>query len=605
MTASRATTEFRQLMQLDLLVQLRRAAEAVDVVSFDVFDTLFVRPLCDPEDLFDIIGERTGIASFRERRRLAQTKAFQVMHAERKKEITLDGIYACFDDLPLPAEEIAGLELALELELTRPNPELRAFFDEIVGTKRVVITSDMYLPRHFFETLLKKYGLAEVPLFISSHRNATKRDCGELFDIVAAECGVTAARILHVGDNELSDIRRARERGFSAFHYVDSRRAALPAVSTPAASVAFAIGRAIPELPGPDPFKTLGFQVGGPAALAFLHWIKRVAARDEIDLVLFMSRDGYVLERMEKRGDASVFPRCEYFKSSRIALTLAATDESNFEKMVPFLLSGAEELSPFELLERIGVTPWADNVMSDIGLGPEVRLGPATVERLKTFLWASRWEILKTCRAVRAGLFSYLHELGVKPGMRVGLVDVGWNGTSQEALETALRGMLDIDLYGYYLCLTDQPECLRRKALYRMDSMLSPETSGTRVVRKVYANRVAVELFFSAPHHAVIGYDFDANGSLRVIEDQGRGSTQQLSGISASILRGIEQFGAHAGELLQRIEVDPAPEELIRPLLAFLDDMPPDTRRLLASVTNFDAWASSRNRDVSVAEYLD
>jgi FMN phosphatase YigB (HAD superfamily) len=590
-------------MQFDL-TQFRGAADGADVVSFDVFDTLFVRPLCDPEDLFDIIGERTGIKSFRERRRVAQTKAFQAMHARGEKEITLEGIYACFDDLPMPSADVAKLELALELELTRPNPDLRDFFVGLVGRKRVVITSDMYLPVEFFDSLLKKYGLPEVPLFISAHRNATKRDSGELFDIVAAECGVNHGQILHIGDNELSDIRRAREKGLKALHYVDPRRAALPAATTPSASVAWAIGRACAETPAPDSFEALGFNVGGPAALAFLRWINRAASRDNIDLILFTSRDGYVLERMEKRGDGGLFPRCEYFKSSRVALTLAGTNENNFERMLPFLLSGADELCPFELLERIGVAPPADHVMSDIGLGFDVRLGPSNVELFKSFLWACRWDILKVCRQTRAGLFTYLRELGVKPGMRVAMVDVGWNGTTQEALHQALKGLLDIDLYGYYLCLTEQPECMRRKALYRMDSLLSRESVGARTLERVYANRVAVELFFSAPHHAVIGYAFDASGVMRIVEDRGRGQTEGLSDISASVLKGIEQYGAYASELLRRIELDVAPEEFIEPLLRFVENPPPAARRLLDTVTNFDAWASSRNRSMRAGEYL-
>lgn len=591
-------------MKHTVLKELRSAVASAQVVSFDVFDTLFVRPLCDPEDLFDIIGERFSIKGFRELRRAAQTRAFQTMHANKMKEITLDGIYASFGDLSVDVELLKQAELELELDLTLPNPDLVDFFVELVPKQQVVITSDMYLPRGFFEALLERNGLPSVPLFISSDRNATKRDAGELFEIVQAEYAVAPERILHIGDNELSDILRAREKNFAAYHYVDPRRTALPSASTPAASMACAIPRVFPEPPDANSFEALGFNVGGPAALAFLHWLNRAAARDSIDLVLFTSRDGYVLEKMEKRGDAGPFPRCEYFKSSRTALSLAAADETNFEQLMPFLLSGADDLSPFELLERIGVTPPVDQVMRDLGLGPEVRLTHTTVDRFKSFLWASRWEILKTCRAARAGLFNYLLSLGVKSGMRVAIVDVGWNGTTQEAFHRALEGMFDIDLFGYYLCLTEHPECLRRKKTLRMDSLLSAKSVGPRMAERVYANRVAVELFFSAPHGAVIGYDLDARGHVRIREDLGRGVTDGLSPISSAVSRGIERYGAYASELFRRVGVDPAPEEIVKPLLAFIDNPPPDARRLLSSVTNFDAWASTRNRAVRLDEYL-
>ncbi|SAL59094.1 hypothetical protein AWB65_05277 [Caballeronia humi] len=592
-------------MQHEVLEQLAAKVAEVEVVSFDVFDTLFVRPLCDPEDLFDVVGKRFDIAEFRSLRRAAQTKAFQTMHANGLKEITLDGIYESFGKLPVDPALPRQTEYDLELALTMPNPELVDWFVQLAGSRRVVITSDMYLPQAFFEDLFAKHGLPKLPLFISSARNATKRDAGELFDIVAVEIGVTPDRILHIGDNELSDIRRAAERGLATFHYVDSRRTRLPArVSTPAASIAYGLPRSFPEKIEPQSFEALGFEIGGPAAFAFLHWIRQSAERDAIDLVLFMSRDGYVLKRIEERGDGGEFPRCEYFRSSRTALTLAATNETNFESRLPFLLSGAEELSPFELLERIGVAPPDDQVMQDIGLGPEVRLSDANIELFRSFLWSWRWEILKTCRIVRAGLHNYLQELGVADGMRIAVVDVGWNGTTQEAFDLALQGLYDIELFGYYLCLTDQPECNRRKKTLRMASLLSSESVGRGKVDQVYMNRVAVELYFSAPHAAVIGYDFDTSGRVHSVEDVGRGNTEGLGATAEAILRGIERYSAYASRVYGSVGVDPVPLEVVKPLLDFARSPSPEVRKLLSTVTNFDAWASSRNRAMRLDEYL-
>ncbi|KXU91583.1 hydrolase [Caballeronia megalochromosomata] len=592
-------------MQHHVIEQLVAKAADAKVVSFDVFDTLFVRPLCAPEDLFDIVGDRFGMAEFRQLRQSAQAKAFQSMHANGLKEITLEGIYESFGKLPVNATLLKQAEYDLELALTLPNPELVGWFVELARNRRVVITSDMYLPQAFFEALFEKHGLPKLPLFISSARNATKRDFGELFDLVAAEMGVAPKEILHVGDNELSDVRRAGDRGLATFHYVDMRRARLPATaSTPAASIAYGLPRTFGETIEPGSFEALGFETGGPAAFAYLHWIRQSAQRDAIDLILFTSRDGYVLERMEKRGDVGQLPRCAYFKSSRTALTLAAMNENNFEAYLSFLLSGAQELSPFELLERIGVAPPDDHVMRNIDLGPEVRLSDANVDLFRSFLWAWRWEILKTCRTARAGLYNYLRELGVSDGMRVAMVDVGWNGTTQEAFDQALNGLYDIELFGYYLCLTEHPECNRRKKTLRMNSLLSRESVGAGAVEQVYANRVAVELFFSAPHAAVIGYDFDASGRVQAVEDLGRGSTAGLLATAETILRGIERYGAYASALYRSVGVDPVPLEVVRPLLDFARSPSPEARKLLSKVTNFDAWASSRNRAMRLDEYL-
>ncbi len=45
----------------DSLMELERLIEQANVVSFDFFDTLFVRPLMDPEDAFELIARRHGL----------------------------------------------------------------------------------------------------------------------------------------------------------------------------------------------------------------------------------------------------------------------------------------------------------------------------------------------------------------------------------------------------------------------------------------------------------------------------------------------------------------------------------------------------------------
>lgn len=60
-----------------------------EVISFDFFDTLFSRPLADPEDAFDILGEKLNIKDFRARRQDAQTKAFRTMKKTIVKKLLL------------------------------------------------------------------------------------------------------------------------------------------------------------------------------------------------------------------------------------------------------------------------------------------------------------------------------------------------------------------------------------------------------------------------------------------------------------------------------------------------------------------------------------
>src|SRR6201999_1505232 len=113
---------------------------------------------------------------------------------------------------------------------------------------------------------------------------------------------------------------------------------------------------------------------GGPAGVGFLDWIAAEAKRDGIDHLLFVSRDGYVLHKLAALREPGSLPASSYFFGSRVAFAMASMDERNFESQSDFLVAGAGDLAPAELLERIGVTPPAEHVLEDLGLGPTLSL---------------------------------------------------------------------------------------------------------------------------------------------------------------------------------------------------------------------------------------
>lgn len=587
------------------LADLARAIRGVDAVSFDVFDTLFVRPVTDPEDAFDILGQRFGIPDFREKRRAAQTEAFRRMQAAKRGEITLEGIYECFGTLPVPAEEIRQAEHDLELVLTQPNPEMVEMFRYALSQgKRVVITSDMYLRQAFFDALLQRHGLETVPLFISADRDATKRDSGALFDMVAQEIGVPQARILHIGDNALSDITRAKEKGLQTYHYSEARKPKSVRGESPTASVARGLVRVNSLSVPTGTLEELGFTQVGPAAVGFLDWVVEEAEKDGIDHILFVSRDGYLLQKLaEQRAARGIaMPRSSYMLGSRVAFTLAAMNEHNFSDHLGFLTAGAQELAPAEALERLGVTPPADHVLRQIGLGADTAIRADKPEPLATLLQAWRWEILKVCRRNRQGLFRHLLDLGLRPGQRVALVDIGWNGTTQEAFEKALPGLMDLDVHGYYFCLTDSADCRRRQKKMRMKALISRDTVPAERLANIYANRVGIEFFFSAPHNAVIGYAPGPQGIVPV-EDSGRADIGDLNAMPEDVLRGVSFFEQRFAEEQAMLDLPPDPLGCAGPLLDFVSGGAWAQSPLLKPVKNFDAWASSRNRDMRLVDY--
>jgi predicted HAD superfamily hydrolase len=586
------------------LLDLEQKIAAADAVSFDFFDTLFVRPLLNPEDVFDILGKRFGISDFRNLRRAAQAKAFRRMHRRGLKEITLADIYTCFGQLTVAPAEIMHAEYELELSLAHPNAELIGLFLKTVAAgKMVVLTSDMYLPVEFFNDAFLQHALPLVPMFISASSNATKRDQGDLFDIVAAELKLEHGQILHIGDNLHSDVKQANAKGLTTFHYQEYRSPPPLKHSAPEASLARGLLRKHANEIAPNSYKELGFLYGGPAAVGFLDWITVQARRDNIDRVLFVARDGYVLERIAKSRTDHQLPPFHYFLGSRVAFSLAAMTEANFSEFLPFLVSGSEGLSPYELLERIGVSPPANEVMAGLGLGADNLITHSQLGTVEKFLYAYKWEILKVCRTNRRALFAYLKALGIQPGNRVALVDVGWRGGTQDAFELAVQHLMDIKVFGYYFCLADTPESLARQKTRRMSALITSSSIPSRLIARIYENRAAVEMFFSAPHKSVIGLVSSSNGGIVTTEDARNMGEDNLAQICADLVAGMESFSCSYEKLRDQLRLPTSPLDIVMPLVEFITKEDSNTHELLDSIENFDGWSFTENRNAFLKDY--
>ena len=598
---SNETTGSNAVKHLEKLTEL---VNNVNVVSFDFFDTLFIRPLCKPEDAFDILGLQLGLDDFRARRKHAQVLGFQQMHAMGLKEITLQIIYENFANDQYTVEQLVDAEYQLELKLVYPNAELVEVYERALSQgKTVVITSDMYLPRSFFVKALERHQISMVPIFASSCDNATKRDHGDLFDVMANQLGADKADILHLGDNYQGDVEKAIAKGLQAFHYQPTRFPETPPHYSPSASLARGLIQLhYPSIKENSCFE-LGFQYGGPACLSYLKWIENKAKQDNISKVLFLARDGFLLKKIADEYQLVDFPEYEYFYGSRTTFNLAAIDEQNFNDSIPFLLSGSEGLSPFEVLERIGVAAPDDKVMESLELGDSSFLTAANDVDMRRFLHAYRWDILQVCKRNRRALFQYLVQLGIKEGDNIALVDVGWSGSSQEAFIKAVKQLMDVNVFGYYFCLAETSEKKERENSQNMEGMISAQSVGIKTLNEIYKNRVTFETFFSAPHDSVIGLQTHQSKVLPVF-DAGRGEKSE----SVEKVREINEGGFYYAQKYKELST-----HLAFPLSTdeqhwFLIDFAISGRwhgiSHFSEMNNFDTWASTKNKITSLLDYV-
>jgi FMN phosphatase YigB (HAD superfamily) len=301
-------------------------------VSFDVFDTLVVRPFLTAEGARDFLGllvqKLIGIEDFASLRTQAEATA----RARAGKDVDLARIYAIVgESTSLDArvlQAVMALELSTERRLLQPRETLvEALQSFAADSRRTVIgVSDMYIPERELRTLLPSAVSTALERLYVSCDTGWRKDTDEGWQtLLLAEHG-DPTRWLHIGDNEHADVMRPLRAGM-LFPVHVLRPSAYLDVVPPLRSLrpqAQHRGRWGHELwlglvanhlaqwgdRQPEWFaqtvqierpETFGYVVLGPLVADYLLWLARTALQRGSGKILFLSREGYLLHKLYQR----------------------------------------------------------------------------------------------------------------------------------------------------------------------------------------------------------------------------------------------------------------------------------------------------------------
>lgn len=191
-----------------------------DVISFDVFDTLLLRTVLNPEDIFKLLSKwaekELGIIDFQYVRANTEQELRSRMSQE---ELTLDEIYCEIREKYSDYDvlKLKNKELQLEYESSVINPFVKDIFDAAVQAHRkILLITDMYLPREEIVRLLEKNGIYDYDqLYISAECGKTKHR-GTLYRLILEQENINVEKWLHMGDNWDSDVAMPRGLGITA-----------------------------------------------------------------------------------------------------------------------------------------------------------------------------------------------------------------------------------------------------------------------------------------------------------------------------------------------------------------------------------------------------
>jgi len=452
---------------------------SADCVSFDVFDTLLVRHVHEPTDVFFHLEQSEAFKALapwprpvHQLRREAEAKARQAAASTRgTMEVVLRQVYETLcQTLGLPVERAVALtaaEEAAEILLCKPNPELKDLFNLAVSSgKKVIVVSDTYHRRDFISRLLSSNGYLVLAdrIFVSSEQGVNKRG-GDLFRRVFEALKLPAESVLHVGDDAVSDLQSPQRKGMNAllhpFRPIGTRAAAGPdcAVARTESFVRSACSFEARCGPARDDFWWLfGYSAMGPLVTGFCQWLKARFAEDGIARAYFLLRDGEILSRIYQTlyapGASPV--RVETLYSSRRAFAFAAL-ESAPSLAEATMSSGLGRQPVGEFLARLCLPArdFKDDIRACGFASPDELIDPAARRKdVKALLGRPR--VLDALRArarqERRSLLGYLDGRGVFKEGRIATVDLGWNGSIQKALHALMQGTgSKQELVGYYL----------------------------------------------------------------------------------------------------------------------------------------------------------
>ncbi len=427
-----------------------------DVISFDVFDTLVLRPFSSPTDLFYIVGMKLNYLDFERIRRemewSARQKAKETNH--KSYEITLSQIYEELEEMAgIPREKGIQFEIDTELSYCFGNPYMLEVFACLADSgKTIVCTSDMYLPKETIKAIVEKCGYKGISeYFISCEYQASKGD-GKLFAIVKDAYGADK-KYVHVGDNRISDVEIAKKCGFVPEYYRNVNLAGKPYRAEDMSVVTGSVYRGIVNSHihnGLNSFSKayeVGFIYGGLFVLGYCKWIHRYVTNHNIDKILFLSRDGDVLNQVYN----ILYPKecemgkAEYVYWSRLAATKMAAGYYKYDYFRRFIDHKINQgISLKKVFEGMEIQDMLEDFLTDTGLYEDVALTSNNANQVKTFLRANWSAVLSHYEEqLKAGKEYFTKVLqGCK---KVAAVDIGWAGSGAITLNYIVNDIWKLD----------------------------------------------------------------------------------------------------------------------------------------------------------------
>ncbi len=502
----------------DRMVQIKKNIDDNDVVSFDIFDTLIFRNIHQPKDIFRILAKEVkakyGVDNFFDIRVNSESRARLDV---KNQEVNFEEIYTRISkQCTFPIEKVKKRELEIEYEFISVNPFMKEAYDYArERNKRILYISDMYLPSDYVRTLLKKCGYGDEKIFLSNEYRANKGKT-DLYEIARKEYSIDKNKWFHIGDNPISDYEKAVEYGIHAFLYkkVSTYKEWTKALTIGEAIIAGIQNNYLYNGMELDYWSEFGAKYVSTIYFGFTKWLYDLTKTE--NNVYFFARDGYAIKKIYDRFCALNKNRIftKYLWCSRRVLQLPAMAEfSSMEQAVKELTIRKKHdavISLRNILENAQITDWesAESIVKAFGfmsLDDEVteenhylaqKMAAKLSDNMKNNILNEKDKCLQ-----------YLKQEKVMDWEYINVVDIGWRGSCQDALEQ-LTGK---KVKGYYFGTIQEA---KQEKFCDMFGWCFDFGIPYDFKDEIFNYAMMYEFLFSAPHGSVIGYKEENDGRV-------------------------------------------------------------------------------------------
>lgn len=481
-------------------------------VSFDIFDTLIVRNVSKPIDIFKVVeneynkNHENKLVNFQSLRIAAEIKARK---NSNKEEITLEEIY---ENLKVEnKEEIKTSEIEIEKAFMVKNLEMFDIYNKCLENNiKVVITSDMYLSKEIIEEILKLNGYDKYEkLYLSSELKLTKSK-GTIFEFLLKDLNISKEDIVHIGDNKKSDYLKPQSLGIPAiwynrnFYKIHKIEEIEEENKLHYNSLNSFIENHIDI--NEDYFWKFGYETLGPLLYSYTKWLKESFTKENYKKVFFLARDGYIMQKaFELINDTSISH--EYMYASRRALivpTLWMYD--SLEDMLSSMFLGSR-ISVNALVKRLGLNPKEkEELLKQNNLELDMKLEVLEISKNQDFIKfyeTVKEEIKENSQKEYNNLLKYYNEIDFSG--KVAIVDIGWFGNMQNALNNIIqKANMKVDLTGYYVGIVPESKNQEKNKMHGF--LFEKNKNEDLFLKKKYFNSI-FEMIFLSTHGSVKNYN--------------------------------------------------------------------------------------------------